>query len=95
MLDLATVTHETFEPLVGDEFVLEGSDRRLVLDAVTTHIEQPNARTPFSLEFVGPAEPVLAQQTLALEHPALGKLAVFVVPVGRNERGTRYEAVFS
>jgi hypothetical protein len=32
---------------------------------------------------------------MRLEHPSFGAADVFFVPVGRDERGTAYEAVFS
>jgi len=43
----------------------------------------------------GPAEPILAQGILGLEHPRLGAVDVFFVPVGRDERGTAYQAILS
>jgi hypothetical protein len=55
----------------------------------------PGGREPFAIVMRGPAEPVLAQGIVGLEHPALGACDVFFVPVGRDERGTAYEAVFS
>jgi hypothetical protein len=47
----------------------------------------------FRLEFVGPNEPVLPQATyrfasVEAEHE------IFIVPVGRDANGVRYEAIF-
>lgn len=49
----------------------------------------------FSLFFQGPDHSMLQQGTYALDHEQLGSLALFLVPVARNERGVRYEAVFN
>jgi hypothetical protein len=50
---------------------------------------------PFSILLRGPAEPVLPQGIFRLEHPRLGAADVFFVPIGRDDRGTAYEAIFS
>ncbi len=52
-------------------------------------------REPFSLLFLGPAEPVLAQQTVPLKHDQLGELLIFLVPLGPKGEGMQYEAVFT
>lgn len=52
-------------------------------------------REPFSLVFRGPAEPALAQAIQPLRHPRLGTLALFLVPIGADGDGRRYEAVFA
>jgi len=50
----------------------------------------------FSLFFHGPADRVLPQGTYALEHAALGPLALFLVPVvGSNHERIVYQACFS
>ena len=49
----------------------------------------------FTLLFRGPLEPVLPQAIYPLENARLGHLDVFVVPVGRDEGGVSYEAVFN
>jgi Domain of unknown function (DUF6916) len=48
----------------------------------------------FSAVFRGPAKTRLAQQTYPLQHRMLGKLSVFLVPVGPASRLQDYEAVF-
>ena len=52
------------------------------------------ARQPFSLVVVAEGE-ALPQQTLTLEHEALGELQLFLVPVGPRDGGMAYEAVFT
>lgn len=103
MLDRLTVA--SFAPTLGDTYILVDDDAGLRLDlelieAATHPADAPptdaaGRRTPFSLLFRGPREPVLAQRIQRLEHDALGPLEIFLVPVGRDDTGTRYEAVFS
>ena len=50
---------------------------------------------PFSLLFRGPLRPLLPQQITTLEHDTLGVLEIFIVPVGPDEYGQRYEAIFN
>lgn len=49
----------------------------------------------FSILFKGPKEFVLQQGTYQLEHDAMGTFHILLVPVGRNDEGTEYEAVFN
>ena len=56
----------------------------------------PGRPEPFTLLFRGPAEPALPQAIRRLEHPTLGDLDVFLVPVGRDgSGGVLYEAIFN
>jgi hypothetical protein len=50
---------------------------------------------PFSLVFSAPPSPALRQGIHRLEHPDLGILEVFLVPIGPGRDGLRYEAVFN
>jgi hypothetical protein len=98
-MELADVTHSTFSELVGDVFTLEVDDLslELTLDAADARAApaDPEARTPFSLVFSAPADRPLDQGMYPIGHPELGVLDFFIVPIGRDENGTRYEAVFA
>jgi hypothetical protein len=100
---LERLTANSFAPAVGDTFALDaGEAGRLELELLASRPHHPGApvedasgtRAPFTLEFRGPADPVLPQHIYRLEHPSLGPLEIFMVPVGRDESGTTYEAVF-
>ena len=52
-------------------------------------------REPFSLTFLGPRQPLLPQRMYRLDFGQLGRLEIFIVPVGRDSSGTKYEAVFT
>ena len=50
----------------------------------------------FALLFLGPTDRPLTQDTYTLEHAGLGRVAMFLVPVMRQEGGVqRYEAIFN
>ena len=49
----------------------------------------------FSLFFLGPADQLLPQRSYAFECEALGRFDLFIVPVGRDQSGVRYEAAFN
>lgn len=93
------LTLDHFAPLQGQRFELDAGDDGSVpvaLVEATALTTYPGAvRAPFSLVFEGPAEPLLGQATYGLAHPALGPLAIFLVPVARSPAGIRYEAVFN
>ena len=52
-------------------------------------------RQAFSLVFTGPPTPVLPQRIYRLEHPEMGSLDIFLVPIGIGPEGTRYQAIFN
>jgi hypothetical protein len=52
-------------------------------------------REPFSLLFQAPREPLLDQGIYTVQHPALGMLGLFLVPLGPDGDGLYYEAVFT
>ena len=51
-------------------------------------------RAPFSILFTGSLDPLLPQKTYSFQHEELGSFDLFIVPVGQDEAGTHYEAVF-
>ncbi|MHC5109346.1 MAG: DUF6916 family protein [Planctomycetota bacterium] len=42
-----------------------------------------------------PHEPMLPQQIYRIEHEILGQMDSFIVPLGPDAKGMRYEAVFN
>jgi hypothetical protein len=99
MTDLSALTVEDFAATVDRPYALDlgaAGTIELVLRSATATTATPGApREPFSLLFVGPADPLLPQATFLLTHPTLGELPVFLVPVGQDAGGVRYEAVFA
>lgn len=82
-----------FRLMSDDEIELE-----LELDEVQPFPDLTHARGDmerFSLYFVGPGDKFLPQGMRRLEHDHFGELEIFLVPVGQDSKGFRYEAVFS
>ena len=97
---LETLEASAFETLLDEDFVLRHpavAEARVRLVELRRLAEQagPSGRIPFSLLFVGldPAEPF--QALYELEHASIGTLTLFLVPVGRDQRGLLLEAVFT
>ncbi len=88
---------EAWAEALGSRFLLAAEGGGLLpLTLTEVRPEPPLAGyEQFSALFLGPAAFVLPQRTYALRHEGLGALALFLVPVGRDAAGTRYEAVFS
>lgn len=101
MIDLRSVTYETFEPCLNQPFRIRLGETALLtltLAEVTRLGGSDPARTlrqSFALLFLGPAQPTFPQMIHALEHDGLGVVELFLVPLGPDERGMRYEAIFT
>ena len=106
MLD--TFTLATFEPLVGQRFRIRLAPEAVVelelVDAYDLIPTTPVRRQPgssagvseaFSLIFLGPNAQRLSQGMYPFEHDQLGAFSLFIVPVGADDAGTHYEAVFN
>ena len=93
---LASLTAEDFRPLVGTRFRVGAGPIASELIEVNEldGTAGPGLRSPFSLVFRGPLEPFVPQGIYRLEHGQLGELDLFLVPIGPDQAGMRYEAVF-
>lgn len=102
---LGTLTLQTFLPCVGGAFRLTTDDGGTfdleLIEAAAPRsgpgrggASRPGKREPFSLLFRGPSQPVLPQRIYPLRHDTLGTLELFLVPVGPDDKGLCYEAVF-
>lgn len=90
-----------FAPRVGESFdMVLGADATKSLTLVevrplTPHKFPGMLRDPFSLIFRSESQVVMPQQIYRLKNEAMGPLDIFLVPVGRDPKGTIYEAVFN
>lgn len=87
---------EDFTALVGESFVVAGTDPAL---ALTLTAVRPIANAPrdgggFALDWIGPGDPVIPQGTLALRHGG-EEHVLFVVAVASGAEGAAYEAIFT
>lgn len=102
-MDLNELTQEDFESVKGSTFRLvpgEGEPRDLVLaevESLSPETAPPaGRRAPFSLVFQDPGPPGSHHQGIyRLEHPELGALDLFLVPIGPDAEGMRYQAIFT
>jgi hypothetical protein len=100
---LESYTVDTFSPLIGTRFVLEldaaASLTLELMEAVSLGGAASGIpserRRPFSLVFRGPSQPVANQRIYRLDHASLGAFELFLVPIGPDEAGMRYEAIFT
>jgi hypothetical protein len=94
--ELASLTAEDFRALLGTRFVMPSVPFEAELIEVTDRAAPSvtGLRAPFSIVFRGPLQPVLSQGIRRVEHNGLGELDLFLVPIGPDETGMRYEAVF-
>lgn len=96
---LEKLTAGDFEKHLNQTFVIHPSDVESIetqLVGVTDLGEiAPKGRRAFSLVFRGPREPALPQRIYAIGHETMGRMEIFIVPIGPDAEGMRYEAVFT
>jgi hypothetical protein len=98
MLDRLTL--ESFRPYLNQKFQVQ-IDPAPSLDLILAECEaiKPSAagpdRDPFRLLFIGNTTPILPQRIYRLVHEQMGTVDIFIVPLGPDERGMRYEAIFT
>ena len=49
----------------------------------------------FSILFRGPLHTLLPQRMYRMEHARMGEIELFIVPIGKDDAGYSYEAVFN
>ncbi len=97
-MKLETFTAATFAPHRGDRFRIAPADAPpfdVELVEVTESANPGRARAQFALLFRGGPDPPLPQRIYRVEHDELGPLDLFLVPLGPDDVGQRYEAVFT
>lgn len=92
------LTRVSFEPHLNTTFRvvhdgLEQVDLELIEVADKTPAGFPGEQ--FALLFKGSSDLMLLQQTCTLEHPEMGQITLFLVPVAQKKDGYRYEALFN
>lgn len=100
---VATLTEAEFSKHVNTKFRLnantaDGSQIQLKLSEVKGYAkkaEEHSGMERFSAFFDGPGEVQLPQGIYSLSHDQMGEFEIFLVPIARDERGFRYEAVFN
>ena len=87
---LATLTVADFAARRGERFRIASAFEAELVE-VSEIPREPGGRAPFSLVLEGGPTPPLPQGIHRVEHPELGAMELFLVPVAPG----RYEVVFS
>lgn len=87
-------------PYLNQDLVIrfspEVSMQAKLIEVTVTKNYSPLERKPFMLVFrTGQKDQYYLQGTYALEHPEKGDLDIFLVPIGPDAEGMKYEAIFS
>jgi hypothetical protein len=95
MLD--TLHYEDFAPHAQTKFRVQISEQAAMeFELISVEDKSPSPRQEqFVLTFRAPREAPVSQQIYPMTHERLGSGAMFLAPVGRDETGVIYEAVFN
>ena len=89
--------HEVFLKHLNTKFRIRLNETEAVeseLTEVSERLITPRQER-FSLVFRTANEILMEQGLRTFEHDAMGNFAIFIVPIGRDDEGTYYEAVFN
>lgn len=100
---LAALSADDFAGKIGNRFLMRIHETmsadlelaRVDLWGPPDAAQRGGRRRPFTLLFKGPIELRVPQRIYQLEHPELGALEMFLVPLQPDSAGTKFEAVFS
>jgi hypothetical protein len=86
----------TFSGHLGESFRIHPDDAStLDLELVSATELGDGSGRPFSVVFRGPKDALLPQRTYRMEHDEIGAFDIFIVPIGPDDEGLLYEAVFN
>ena len=103
LAELENFTAGTFSGHVGSVFrIYPGPGDLLEFELISVtglggspEGESSGHRQPFSIVFRGPRDVLLPQRIYRMEHDRIGSFDLFIVPIGPDEKGLRYEAIFT
>jgi hypothetical protein len=86
-----------FEENLNTRFwLLDESSETYALDLIElTNGHSTPRQEQFSLRFRGDRNKVFPQRIYPMKHDSIGDFDLFLVPIGRDDIGTFYEAVFN
>ena len=93
----ACLEHQEFAKHLNSKFRIVINDQETVeaeLKEVSEHLVSPKQER-FSIVFRTSNDFFLGQGQRPFRHDKMGEFSLFLVPVGRDEEGTYYEAVFN
>jgi hypothetical protein len=95
--DLRKLTMSDFEPCREQTFTVQAGPSELALKLIKVQPLGDSGRPggAFSLWFTSDTGPLLPQAIYPLAHAGLGRLEIFLVPLGPRGGGVLYEAIFT
>jgi hypothetical protein len=98
MLD--TFTMENFQARLGELFTIVDGEQRLPVKLTEVfpwgaRDAENRPRVPFSVVFHTVPQGVIPQKIYRVENENMEPFEAFLTPIGPDERGMRYEAVFT
>ncbi|MDQ6530988.1 hypothetical protein [Flavobacterium sp. LHD-85] len=99
-MDISLLSINNFNSLLNEVFIIKFSEE-MQLNAELISVNEFNSyslleRTPFSLVFrTQQKDEYYEQGIFTIVHPEEGNLELFLTPLGFDEVGMKYEAVFS
>src|SRR5436305_11409407 len=96
----ATLTEEEFSKHQGTKFHAKLDSLETDLDLVevkgySSATDRRDDMERFSVFFNGPRDSFLPQATYQMRHEEMGEFDLFLFPLGEDDQGFRYEAVFN
>jgi hypothetical protein len=95
---LENIKSDEFTALRDTPLALEADGHRHTLRVAEVRRFEPHGERPeppFAVILLAPCECRLPQGIYRLHHPTRGPLDLFMVPIGPDARGMRYEIVFN
>lgn len=102
---LETFTVQTFIPHLNSKFhvflnvsqwvEMELIEANELSEASRGGTPEEPGRMPFALLFRSPGEVYLPQRIYSMKHNEIGSFELFLVPIGPDGEGMRYEAIFA
>lgn len=89
------LTRQDFEQLAAGSLSIVQDGHTATLTVVEARDLPPTSHRsrPFAVVLEGPRDPFLPQAIYPIQHPVLGLLELFIVPIARDAAHTRYEVI--
>ena len=97
---LENLTADNFSPLLNQEFQIKLDTNttlmvQLIEVTINKQLEEREGRQSFSIVFQGPRDLELTQGMYPISHEKIGEFDLFLVPIGPDDQGMCFEAVFN
>jgi len=95
------ITKQTFENIDNKIFEISFNPEQVVtcelieVSSINTQTIEQDQKEAFSLVFQTSGDTIFEQNTYMVKNSELDETPLFLVPIGADEKGVRYEAVFN